>query len=168
VGRIEEEDQMNFFKNIVLPNKHFALANRFTIQIPGLEVEHYQVESVSAPGVGIGTSEYPLNGWQHQVKTPTGYIYEDATVVFREIDYSIYDFFKAWQKEVIDDDYKLHYPGEYTREVGIYQLDHSLNVIKQITLEEAWPTTINNFEFSSSSENTITTLTVTLAYKNMS
>jgi hypothetical protein len=156
------------FKHNMRFQTGFAYANRFKAIISGFVIPPEQLETISFPGKAINTFEYPINGWRHQGKMPGGYFFEDISLTIRETDYSIYQGFVDWQAKVIDPErYVLNWPKDFERDGQIFQLDKKGNTIKQAHLEGLYPTGINNIEFGSSSENTITTMTVTLAYTNM-
>lgn len=161
---------MKFANQAPFLQKNFSYANRFSADFAGgeLRIPPEQLESISIPGKAINTFEYPIDGWKHLAKMPGGYFFEDITLNIRETDYKLYEEFKKWQDRVIDPKtYKLYYASNYEHDGSISQLDKKGIPIKTVWLEGVYPIGINNIEFSSTSENTITSISVTLTIKNM-
>ena len=124
-------------------------------------------ESCSIPGRSIATNDYST--WNSNAKKiPYGFINEDVTFTFiLTEDYSMKRFFDAWMDKIINfENSRARYLNTFTTDVNIIQMSKNGTPIYNVKLEGAYPTTVNAIELSTSSENTVQKLTVTLTYQN--
>ena len=151
----------------------FAAANFFAVTFIGpasLNPNPYLVnvlcESVQLPGRSISTFEH---GMTRQVtKRPYSFINSDVTLTFLITnDFYIKNLFDKWMRCVIDDSNgKIYYKNQYVSDMTISVLDRKHDMIYKVNLENAYPIDINVIELSSTSENTVLRMSVTLTYDN--
>lgn len=123
-------------------------------------------QSVDLPGRQITTIDYIAE--KQQVPIPYTVINEDVTMKFLMTnDYAMKNMFDNWISGVIDmDSYTVGYKKDFTTDVIIQQLNQNNIPVYGVKLENAFPTTLSSIALDSTSENTISELTVTLSYDN--
>ena len=124
-------------------------------------------ESASFPGKQITTLEWSLFG--HASKIPTGFLYEDVTLVFNVTsDYYVKKIFDSWQKLAISENtYNLAYDSSYKADVIITQLDEADQPLYSISLEGAYPITVQSIAVDSGSESSTQKMSTTLTFVNL-
>lgn len=148
----------------------FSYANMYEVDvfspITRAQIIPIEIESVTAPGMGITTMDIPLQGWRHSVKFPVNLAFEDISLNLRLTeDFYLYDFFKEWMNLVVQPGkFVLNYADKYEGSITIHSLNRKRERIKSITYEGAYPIALSDLQMSSASENAITPLAVTLTY----
>lgn len=124
-------------------------------------------ESCIFPGKAIMTVEHSM--YRNAVKKPTGYVNEDASMVFvLTNDYYAKKFFEEWQDLIIDrKTYIAGYKDEYVSDVIIHQLDLNNFPIYSVTLKNAFPTAINSVSLDAEADNQYAKLPVTFSFDDI-
>lgn len=165
------------FKSLISRRGGVAKANRFSVTIPlpagivsggdrGRDLT-LLCESTSIPGKQITTFEFSPFG--HQRKIPSGYMLEDVSCVFHLTgDFYAKDMFDQWQKLVISQpSYLLSYDDEFKADIEITQLGENDEPLWNVTLQGAYPITVNALTLDANSDNTAQKLNVTFAYNEI-
>jgi hypothetical protein len=167
---------INDFKSAIIRNGGIAKANRFYVTfaaIPGSSEStrdiSYLCETTSIPGKQITTLDYDI-GTRRPLKIPTGYIEDDVTMTFILTNNNfIKTAIDKWMQKIINiDSYLLtsNY-SEYKTEIGITQLDEQNKEVHKVTLQGAYPITLNSMELDNNSESTIQKVTVVFTYDKL-
>lgn len=117
------------------------------------------------PGRQITTNERMIG--VKSEKMPYGFLKDDVSLTFLDNnDYSIRRYFESWQNQVLNQNsFEIKYKNEYSADVYIKQLDHQGNVVYSVTLQEAFPTTLNSIELNNNA-NGLVEINVQLSYSN--
>lgn len=121
-------------------------------------------ESCQMPGRGVQTIEdSPL---KNQIKTPTGYIFEDVTFTFLVTqDSYVRKFFDKWVNAIVNPgDHTVAYRNDITTDCIIQLLDEKNLPVFGVKLIGAYPTGINSIDLNTGSEDVVK-LSVTMTYK---
>jgi len=166
---------INDFKSAIIRNGGIAKPNRFYVTFASLPGSGsgtstrdipYLCESASLPGKQITTLDYDI-GTRRPLKIPTGYIEDDITMTFIATNNNfIKNAMEKWMQKIINvDSYLLtsNY-SDYKTEINITQLKEDNTVVQTVTLEGAYPITINSVELDNNSESTIQKVTVVFTY----
>jgi hypothetical protein len=167
---------INDFKSAIIRNGGIAKANRFYVTfaaIPGSSESTrdipYLCETTSIPGKQITTLDYDI-GTRRPLKIPTGYIEDDVTMTFILTNNNfIKTAIDTWMQKIIDiDSYLLtsNY-SDYKTEISITQLDEQNKAVHKVTLQGAYPITLNSMELDNNSESTIQKVTVVFTYDKL-
>ena len=166
---------INEFKSLLVKRGGLSRTNRFDsiINIPPRIITGGDrgrdltllCESASLPGKQITTLEWSLYG--SNIKIPTGYIYDDVTMVFNITnDYYVKNIFDEWQNLVISDEtYNLSYNTEFKTDILIRQLDEVDKPIHVTKLFNAYPITVQTITLDNNSESTVQKLSVVFSYE---
>jgi hypothetical protein len=121
-------------------------------------------ESCSLPGRQITTAEHQTR--MKTIKKTYGYLNEDVTFTFLLTgDYYLKEVMDSWQNSIIDYDRgTLNYRDDYVSDVVIQQLGQNNIPNYTCTLHNAFPVSVSSVELSNANENTISRVTVTMAY----
>jgi hypothetical protein len=94
--------------------------------------------------------------------------YDDVNISFYLLNnYGMRRYFEEWQNLAINQTtYEVGYKTEYARDVKISQLDRDGNVVYQLTLQDAFPTTLDQVELKNDLVDQLIQLNVQLSYKN--
>ena len=94
------------------------------------------------------------------------YLNEDVTFTFLlTVDYYLKEVMDSWQNSIIDYDRgTLNYRDDYVSDVVIQQLGQNNIPNYTCTLHNAFPVSVSSVELSNANENTISRVTVTMAY----
>lgn len=100
-------------------------------------------------------------------KVPISQQYEPVTFAFHSSPDMIQrKFFETWQTTVINiNDNSLNYFVEYISDVKITQLDRAGEPRYSVTLYGAWPISVGDVEYGASNNDSVTNISVTLAFK---
>lgn len=125
-------------------------------------------ESTAIPGKSIMTQERYVD--MRGVKRPYGFLQDEASFTFIcTNDYYPYKYFESWMDQVItnkDGTFNVGYKKEYTTNVSIVQLGNTDFIpVHGIKLLNAYPIGITAVDLSNANENTVTRVTVSLAYE---
>ena len=125
-------------------------------------------ESCSLPGRTIATTEHMTR--LKAIKKPYGYINDDVTFTFLLTgDYYIKQVFDDWTAKLFDfEKGEVSYKDDCVSDVTIQQLGPSNIPIYTCKLQKAFPVGVSAVELSNTSENTISRVTVTMAYDEWS
>jgi hypothetical protein len=169
---------INDFKAAIIRNGGIAKPNRFHVTfatLPGSSQSTstrdipYLCESVSIPGKQITTLDYDI-GTRRPLKIPTGYIEDDVTMTFIATNNNfIKTAIDKWMQKIINvDSYLLtsNY-SDYKTEIGITQLNEQDKEVHTVTLEGAYPITLNAMELDNSNESTSQKVTVVFTYDKL-
>jgi hypothetical protein len=167
---------INDFKSAIIRNGGIAKINRFYVTfaaIPGSPESTrdipYLCEAASIPGKQITTLDYDI-GTRRPIKIPTGYIEDDITMTFIATNNNfIKTAIDKWMQKIINiDSYLLtsNY-SDYKTEIGITQLDEQNKEVHKVTLQGAYPITLNSMELDNNSESTIQKVTVVFTYDKL-
>lgn len=162
-------------KSTIGAHKGLAMQNRFQVLItpPGGVLEGSITEDLSIlcescvlPGRTISTLD--SQQVRQVIKIANGFTNDDLSFTFLLTqDYFIKKIFDRWLSQVIDfDDYRTKYQNEYSGDIEIHQLDKNHEPIYKIKIENAYPITVNSINLESTAENTISRVTVVMAFKN--
>jgi len=158
------------FKTRISENLGLARLNRFRVTFAGIPGWDGNVSDLSLlcdsailPTRTISTTEYSLH--RHTIKVPTGYTENDISITFNLTqNYLAKKALDAWMNSIIDiENYRLKYDIDYRRDITVEQLDTSDNVVYSITAYDAFPTEIEDIEFTNDSEE-IAQITATFSY----
>jgi len=163
-------------KGIIGNRNGIAKGNRFRFEAPGLgplgvtddtRELSFLCRRVSMPGKQILSADRRVGATFQKVAY--GYAVEDVNVSFLLTgDLFAKDVFENWQQIVMDTapGSTLHapaYKNEYSTNVNVVALDKDGNDVYKVTLEKAYPTTVNATEFSDDNEGVLQ-LDVQLSY----
>ena len=125
-------------------------------------------ESCSLPGRQIATAEHITR--LKAIKKPYGYINDDVSFTFLLTgDYYLKQVFDDWTAKTINfEKGTVNYKDDCVSDVTIQQLGPDNIPIYTCTLQNAFPVTVSAVELSNTSENTISRVTVTMAYDEWS
>ena len=125
-------------------------------------------ESVSLPGRQVATAEHITR--LKAIKKPYGYINDDVSFTFLLTgDYYIKQVFDDWTAKLFDfEKGEVSYKDDCVSDVTIQQLGPNNIPVYTCTLQNAFPVTVSAVELSNTSENTISRVTVTMAYDEWS
>ena len=125
-------------------------------------------ESCSLPGRTIATAEHMTR--LKAIKKPYGYINDDVTFTFLLTgDYYIKQVFDDWTAKLFDfEKGEVSYKDDCVSDVTIQQLGPSNIPIYTCKLQKAFPVSVSAVELSNTSENTISRVSVTMAYDEWS
>jgi predicted nucleic acid-binding OB-fold protein len=73
-------------------------------------------------------------------------------------------FFDAWQSQIINPDYSINYKDTYTKDIIVQQLNKDNFPVYTVLFKNAYPVTVDAIELSADSSDTISTMSVSLAY----
>jgi hypothetical protein len=166
---------INAFKSIISKRGGLSKANRFDVLInlpPNIGSDDrgrdlsLLCESAQLPGKQITTLEWSLYG--HNIKVPTNFIQEDATLVFNITnDYYAKRIFDIWQNRVISDvSYLLAYDSEFKVDILIRQLDEEDKIVYTTQLMRAYPISVQAIALDNNAESQTQKLSVVFAYDN--
>lgn len=160
-----------FASQILNQKLPFSYSNFYLVELsrPGFgtaAILPIEIESITAPGLGITPMDAPLQGWRYSVKFPIGLAFEDITLNLRLTeDFYLYDFFEGWMNSVVNPDtYKLNYADKYEGTCTIHILNRKREKIKSRTYEGVYPIALGEISLNSTSANQVTPLAVTLTY----
>ena len=152
----------------------FVRSNQYKIympSIPGATISSSTLNilcsRVQLPGRQIMTNERRIG--LETAKAAYGFANVEVNMAFRETgDYSVRNYFKAWQNLGVDDATNeigyLRGTGGYGKSVKIIQLDKNDNELYKVELLEAYPTSLNATDLSNSEEGAIVETSVSLSY----
>tara|TARA_Y200000002_G_C22491497_1_gene583195 strand:- start:125 stop:760 length:636 start_codon:yes stop_codon:yes gene_type:complete len=125
-------------------------------------------ESCSLPGRTIATTEHITR--LKAIKKQYGYINDDVTFTFLLTgDYYIKQVFDDWTAKLFDfEKGTVSYKDDCVSDVTIQQLGPSNIPIYTCKLQKAFPVSVSAVELANTSENTISRVTVTMAYDEWS
>ena len=100
-------------------------------------------------------------------KMAQGFLKDDVSLSFYENNvYTIRRYFQDWQNRVLNQNsYEIRYKNEYAETVTMQQLDHEENLVAEVKLLEAFPTTLNVIDLTSE-QNGLVQINVQLSYSN--
>ena len=162
-------------KAAVMRRGGLARANRFSmLVIPPAQafdtIEQVRdlnilCESCTLPGRQIQTFEHEYI--RQQIKIAQSFINEDVSVTFNITnDYFIKSIFDRWTNSIIDrDTFKKNYDSVYKRDMQIFQNDNNNNPIYEVTLQNAFPISVQAVELGNGNED-IERITVDFAYED--
>ena len=121
-------------------------------------------DSVRLPAKVITTLDYQAN--KQSFKVPYGTIEDEVSLGFLLTnDYYMRTIFDKWINSIVDPDkYCVAYKDDITCDVIIQQLDEQDVPIYGVKLENAFPTTMSEVEFSNESSSQIQKMNVTFTY----
>lgn len=166
---------INAFKSIIAKRGGLSKANRFDVLInlpPSIASDDrgrdlsLLCESAQLPGKQITTIEWSLYG--HNIKVPTNFIQEDATLVFNITnDYYAKKIFDSWQNKVISNEsYLLSYDSDFKVDILIRQLDETDKIVYTTQLLNAYPISVQSVALDNSADSQTQKLSVVFAYDN--
>jgi len=120
----------------------------------------------SLPGRQIQTLDNPFNGFAQSIKHPTGYFNEDVEFEFHLTnDYYIRKMFDKWMGLPINQEtYLKNYDSVYKTDITIQQLNQKNVPIYGVTLQNAYPITMNSIELNNESSDATQRLSITFTY----
>lgn len=120
----------------------------------------------SLPGRQIQTLDNPLNGFAQAIKHPTGYFNEDVEFEFHLTnDYYMRKMFDKWMGLPINQEtYMKNYDSVYKTDITIQQLNQENVPIYGVTLQNAYPITMNSIELNNESSDATQRLSITFTY----
>jgi|TARA_B110000908_G_scaffold124152_1_gene145569 hypothetical protein len=120
-------------------------------------------KTASLPGRQIATTDYSTN--PKPKKMPYAGITDDVTLTFMLTqDMFAKKFFDAWQSQIINPDYSINYKDTYTKDIIVQQLNKDNFPVYTVLFKNAYPVTVDAIELSADSSDTISTMSVSLAY----
>ena len=121
-------------------------------------------DSVRLPAKVVTTLDYQAN--KQSFKVPYGTIEDEVSLGFLLTnDYYMRTIFDKWINSIVDPDkYCVAYKDDITCDVIIQQLDEQDVPIYGVKLENAFPTTMSEVEFSNESSSQIQKMNVTFTY----
>ena len=121
-------------------------------------------DSVRLPAKVITTLDYQAN--KQSFKVPYGTIEDEVSLGFLLTnDYYMRTIFDKWINSIVDPDkYCVAYKDDITCDLIIQQLDEQDVPIYGVKLENAFPTTMSEVEFSNESSSQIQKMNVTFTY----
>jgi len=165
-------------KSEVVRRSGLANPNRFRamISVPGYVREGGKFdmrsldilcESISFPGKQIESLDYSM--YRNPLKIPTGFINDDVTITFRLTeDFYAKTIFEKWQAGIIDQfTYTSRYLEEYVTDIKLEHQDKQDKVKYGITLRDAYPITLGAVAKSQTTTDSILTLDVTFAFRDV-
>ena len=162
-------------KSLVVRRGGLARANRFEVLVipPAQAFDSVDqvrdlnilCESCTLPGRQIQTFEHEYI--RQQIKIAQSFINEDVSVTFNITnDYFIKSIFDRWTNFIIDrDTFKKNYDSVYKRDIQIFQNDNNNNPIYEVTLQNAFPISVQAIELGNGNED-IERITVDFAYED--
>lgn len=155
-----------------------ARGNRYRVIFPAIEFEmgaeaiDVLCDSVSIPGRQIFTTERYTD--MKARKVAYGFGAEDVDISFiLTNDWSVWNYLYRWHELVINNvnilnSYTVNFKEDYAKQIDIEHLNESaaapLN--KRISLDNAYPTSLNAIELANASENEIIRVTASFSYDN--
>jgi len=171
--------QIESFKNAISARYGLARNNLWRIQLPTRpaylggdtfserdgRILNLMCNATQLPGRQITT-----NDRQYGIKTEKmaqGFLKDDVSLSFYENNvYTIRRYFQDWQNRVLNQNsYEIRYKNEYAETVTMQQLDHEENLVAEVKLLEAFPTTLNVIDLTSE-QNGLVQINVQLSYSN--
>jgi|TARA_Y100000289_G_C3923063_1_gene151612 hypothetical protein len=171
--------QIESFKNAISARYGLARNNLWRIQLPTRpaylggdtfserdgRILNLMCNATQLPGRQITT-----NDRQYGIKSEKmaqGFLKDDVSLSFYENNvYTIRRYFQDWQNRVLNQNsYEIRYKNEYAETVTMQQLDHEENLVAEVKLLEAFPTTLNVIDLTSE-QNGLVQINVQLSYSN--
>ena len=171
--------QIESFKNAISARYGLARNNLWRIQLPTRpaylggdtfserdgRILNLMSNATQLPGRQITT-----NDRQYGIKSEKmaqGFLKDDVSLSFYENNvYTIRRYFQDWQNRVLNQNsYEIRYKNEYAETVTMQQLDHEENLVAEVKLLEAFPTTLNVIDLTSE-QNGLVQINVQLSYSN--
>lgn len=174
-------------KSIVNKGRGLAKQNQFMVQLPSIAgVSSSQLNllcsRVSLPGKQVLTHDRRIN--MQFEKIAYGYGVDDVSMSFYLLnDYAPRKYFDSWRSIILNEDtFQVGYKQDYASAVKVFQLKRpfslqaslgpinfsftsSTDVIYGVELKEAFPTTIQQIDFSNELDGLLE-VTVQLSYTN--
>ncbi len=161
-------------KSTITSHRGLARGNRFSISFPGVaginprqlsDLEFF-CDTTNMPGRQMLTVDDTMV--RQSVKRPNGYANEDVTFSFNLTnDFFIKDIFSKWTNTIVNrDTYEVSYKQDYTIDIFIHQLDQQLKQVYLVKLIDAYPTQVQNVEFSDATTDAVQKLNVTMTYRD--
>ena len=129
-----------------------------------------RTESISAPGAAwMSVDNYKPYGNGRMYTLPYAFNPQEVSMVHTlDADYSVYQDFYEWANKVVDykgdKQYTAYYLEEYARPLIIQMYDHNTGALKKtITLNEAFPLSVDQMQMSWGSSDD--TLKLAVSYK---
>ncbi len=144
-----------------------ARPNRFKVEFPNDDgIVGLLCYSCTLPQRAIQTFELKQRGVPYKV--PFSQDYQPITFSFyANPTYNTRRFFEEWHKEVVQT-FKMNVMGTYdvfAKKARIYTLDRTGRIRYRVNIFEAWPLNIGEVDLNYGTNNTYSTVTVTLTYK---
>ena len=167
--------EIDKLKSAITRRDGLARANRFEILVipPAQAFDSVDqvrdlnilCESCTLPGRQIQTFEHEYI--RQHIKIAQSFINEDVSITFNITnDYFIKSIFDRWTNSIIDrDTFKKNYDSVYKRDIQIFQNDNNNNPIYEVTLQNAFPISVQAIELGNGNED-IETVTVDFAYED--
>lgn len=138
-----------------------------------------RAEQARLPGIVTLTKDINRYGVGVVQKMPFNAQFTDTSITFiADANAEIYKYFYAWITSIIDFNgsntqrgvatYKVGYKDDYATDIQIIVFDNYGNMVKTITLYEAYPNTMNDIPLDWNNNNTLMKITVGFTFKEWS
>lgn len=151
--------------------KGMALPTLYSVVLPSFssastESINILCSGVNLPGRQIMTQERRIGTIMEKVAYDQAY--DDVNMSFYLLNnYGMRRYFEEWQNLAINQNtYEVGYKSDYAKDVKITQLDRDGNSVYTLTLQDAFPTTLDQIELKNELVDQIIQLNVQLSYKN--
>lgn len=148
-----------------------ALPTLYSVYLPSFnsanaESVNVLCSAVNLPGRQIMTQERRIGTIMEKVAYDQAY--DDVNISFYLLNnYGMRRYFEEWQNLAINQKtYEVGYKTEYAKDVKISQLNRDGAVVYQLTLQDAFPTTLDQIELRNDLVDQLIQLNVQLSYKN--
>lgn len=148
-----------------------ALPTLYSVYLPSFnsanaESVNVLCSGVNLPGRQIMTQERRIGTIMEKVAYDQAY--DDVNISFYLLNnYGMRRYFEEWQNLAINQKtYEVGYKTEYAKDVKISQLNRDGTIVYQLTLQDAFPTTLDQIELKNDLVDQLIQLNVQLSYKN--
>lgn len=138
-----------------------------------------RAEQARLPGIVALTKDVNRFGVGVVQKMPFNAQFTDTSITFiADANAEIYKYFYSWITSIVDFNgsntqrgvatYKVGYKDDYATDIQIIVFDNYGNMVKTVTLYEAYPNTMNDIPLDWNNNNTLMKITVGFTFKEWS
>jgi hypothetical protein len=148
----------------------------------------YRAEQASIPGISIQTQDVRRMGMGVAEKMPYNVAFQDTSISFlADAKGDVHRFFYSWLSNVTDfkqtalgaiasafgfgsssSSYEINYKSNYATDIYIFVFDNVGNMVKTITLYDAYPVSLNEIPLDWASPNSLMKVNVGITFKHWS
>jgi len=145
--------------------KEIVRSNRFRLSGPAVPPKPELCLSAQVPAISLATTEYRDGKNSAPWKIPYDSILSEAVLTFRDDEnMTNRSFFEDWYEEIVTSN-GFGYFDDFTRAyLKIEQLNRDDSVAYSWRLIDVYPLSLSEIQYDNSSQNEVTTWSVSLAY----
>jgi len=150
----------------------FAKPNRYRVILPNTSDSrdlNIMCDSVTLPGKQIFTTEENIT--LKTEYTAYGYGTEDVEISFiLSNDWTPWNYLYEWYQKIVTVNapqiQRVAYKSSYTYQIDIEHLDSENRRMKEVTLLNAFPTSLNSIDLGNANENEVIRVSASFTYDN--